>query len=72
MTVWVDRAGRLVEVAMAATNASTGSISGTVQFSDYNSPVHVRAPAASTVKPAPALVQQLLGSLDLFGSTPFA
>ena len=72
VTVWVDRDGRLVEVTMAATNDSTGSISGTVQFSNYNSPVHVSAPAASTVKPAPATVQQLLGSLDLFGVTPFA
>jgi hypothetical protein len=72
VTVWVDRTGRLVEVALAATNASTGSISGTVQFSNYNSPVHVSAPAPSTVKPAPAMVQQLLGSLDLFGVTPFA
>jgi hypothetical protein len=72
VTVWVDHKGRLVEVAMAATNSSVGSVSGTVQFFDYDGSVTVAAPAAGTVKPIPQSVEQLLNGLDLFGVTPFA
>jgi hypothetical protein len=72
VTVWVDHAGRLVEVSMAATDSSSGSISGTVQFSGYNAKVDISPPAPGSVQPAPTSVQQLLGDVDIFGVTPFA
>jgi hypothetical protein len=72
VTVWVDRSGRLVEVALSPSSSPSGSISGTVSFSDYDAKVDIAAPAAGTVKTAPASVQQMLGGLDLFGVTPFA
>jgi hypothetical protein len=67
VTVWVDQAGRLVEATMATTKSSTGSISGTVQFSKFNAPVSIAAPAAGTVKPVSKEELSLLQTLNPFG-----
>jgi hypothetical protein len=64
--VWVDGQGRLVEVNLAASKSSAASITGTVQFSDYGAPVKTTVPPATTVKPIPRALQQLLGDLYYF------
>jgi hypothetical protein len=65
-TVWVDRQGRLVEVALAATKGSAAWVSGTVQFSAYGAPATATLPAAGTVKPIPRALKQLLGEWYYF------
>ena len=70
VTVWVDQQGRLVDVTMASAAKGNGaSVSGTVQFSNYNALVSVTAPPASTVRPIPKNVQQLLKGLNIFGGS---
>jgi hypothetical protein len=71
VTVWTDHAGRLMEVAIAATPKSAApSISGTVEFSHFNAPTTIAAPAARTVTPITPTVQQLLSGLSYFGDIP--
>jgi hypothetical protein len=71
VTVWIDHRGRLIEVTMASTGkGATPSISGTVEFSNYDAAVAITAPAASAVKPISAAVQQLLSGFNLFGTFP--
>jgi len=66
VTVWVDHQGRLVEVTMAATKGDATSVSGTVQFWNYDAPDKVTAPAAETVRPITPALRQLLDGLNLF------
>jgi hypothetical protein len=65
-TVWVDRQGRLVEVALAASKGSAAWVTGTVQFSDYGAPAKVTVPPAAAVKPITPPLQQLLGAWYYF------
>jgi hypothetical protein len=68
VTVWFDHSGRLVEATMAASSKSKlGSISGTVQFSNFNAPVTITAPPAGTVKPISKGELALLKSVNPFG-----
>jgi hypothetical protein len=64
--VWVDHEGRLIEVTMRAASVDAASVTGTVRFSNYNAPDRLRPPSASTVRPLPAALRQLLGSVYLF------
>jgi hypothetical protein len=64
--VWVDGQGRLVEVKLAASKGSDASVTGTVQFSHYGAPAKAVVPPASTVKPIPPALEQLLGDLYYF------
>jgi hypothetical protein len=66
ITVWVDHQGRLVEVTMRAAPGDTASVTGTVRFSNYDAPDRLQAPTATTVKPLPPALRQLLGGLYLF------
>jgi hypothetical protein len=71
VTVWIDAKGRLKELTMSLTGkGSAPSISGTVEFSDYNAPVTITAPPASSVKPVGPALQKLLSSLNLFDGMP--
>jgi hypothetical protein len=65
-TVWVDHRGRLVEVTMAATKGNPASITGMVRFSHYDAPDKVTAPPATTVRPIPPALRQILGGLNFF------
>jgi hypothetical protein len=65
-TVWVDHRGRLVEATMRSGEGDDASVIGTVQFSHYDAPVTITRPTASTVKPLPTALRQLLDGLYLF------
>jgi hypothetical protein len=47
LDLWVDGAGRPLTVK--DTTSPSGAVSGTVHFADYNHPVAVQAPSASTI-----------------------
>ena len=64
VTVWVDHAGRLVELAMtSASRGNVTSISGTVHFSGYDVPLNITAPSSSVVTALPAGLRQFLNGL---------
>ncbi len=70
-TVWIDRAGRLVEVTLRpSTPHAAASISGTMRFSHYNEPLSITSPAAGTVKSMTVALQQLLSRLHLLNRIP--
>jgi hypothetical protein len=65
-TVWVDHQGRLIEVTMATAKGHAASITGTVRFSHYDATDTVTAPPATTVKPIPPALRQMLSGLNFF------
>lgn len=70
-TVWVDRSGRLIEVALhPLTPNAAAAISGTIQYSHYNEALSITSPAAGTVKPMTSELQQLLSRLHLLNRIP--
>lgn len=70
-TVWINRAGRLAEVAFdRPAQAGMASVKGTIQFFNYNEPVTVAVPAPDTIRPVSARLHLMLVGLNLFQDTP--
>jgi len=68
-TIWVDAGGRLVEASMGSSaKTALGTITGSVQFSNYNAPVSIAAPPAGEVRPVSKSELALLEAANPFGA----
>jgi hypothetical protein len=71
VTLWIDHKGRLVEATMGGDpNGHEASVTGVIEFSHYNDPVTISAPAPATVAAMPASVSQILSGLQFFDIIP--
>lgn len=63
-TVWIDRRGRLVEMAMA--RGKGAALTGTLRFYGYDAALPLHAPSPGSVSAMPAALRQLLASWYIF------